>query len=1142
MKSNTHIYRIPWRLMRKKWRHSLLMFSVVICYTLFSAFSYGQRITFTYKNVSLEQVLNHIKKSTGYDFLYNSKLIPNNKRITLSVKDADLESVLDQCLAPFHLSYEIQDKTVLIRPAAKQASANQPSIMTAQTQQSVQGTVRDALGQPIQNVTVRIKGTSIQTKTDQQGNFHLTFPAGGGSTVEFTSIGFATQERPVSTAAMQIILEAATDEIDEVVVVGYGAQKKIHVTGSVAQINQEELTRAPMTNVSNMLTGKLPGLISRQTSGLPGSDQANMTIRGFGTFNDSSPLLLVDGVERPFNNIDPSDIESVTILKDAAAAAVYGVKAAHGVILVKTKRGSANDDVTIRYNNSFSFSNNTRFPEFLNGVDYAKWHNRARELDGSNGYFSDEDIEKIKNGDPDGKLGNTDWLGLLFKDYGLNKQHNISAYGGNQKTQYYISAGLMDQDGIVPNASFKRYNVRSNVDVNIRNEVKLAINVAGRKEDIAHPGFAIAPNNGYNPITQAIRALPIIPDTYNDIPTATGSSASTWNPIMAANESGFNKNNRYVFESSLDLSYEIPYIDGLRASIFGNYDHNFTENRNFLQSYYLNKYNVATGQYVRARADGTSELSSLFQGSSNGALMTVRPTLQYDTKINNHSIGALFLYEYRQTRGSSFQASRRDFLINDIPELSFAQEDVANSIRGSSTQTKIAGYVGRFNYGYADKYLAEFSFRYDGSYKFHTDHRWGFFPSLSLGWVLSKENFFQSDKVDYLKLRMSAGELGKDNLEAFLYKSFFAFTTTPVYAFGTSPLANYALYATNSVPSFDLTWEKTRVINAGAEATLFNGKLNAEFDVFYKYTYDILQGIAGVYPPSISNNYRTLENSGEVSARGFELALTHSNRINDFGYSIKGNLSWARNKVLKRTQSENVPSWQNIIGQPLGGVYGFEALGLYQTQEQIDNRPTGPGGVQRLGDLMYNDYNGDGKIDTYDQVRIARSATPELMFALAPDFSWKNFHFGFQLQGAAISNVLISGLYPNGTMDQTEFARAFYGGGNAPYYLVEGSWTPENTNAKYPRLGEAWNGNNGWTSSWWVYNGAYLRLRQAYLAYSLPKQVIEKLRFKEVKLSVSGNNLFTFDYLKYMDPEMPSNNNGYYPQQRTINFGIDVSF
>jgi len=322
----------------------------------------------------------------------------------------------------------------------------------------------------------------------------------------------------------------------------------------------------------------------------------------------------------------------------------------------------------------------------------------------------------------------------------------------------------------------------------------------------------------------------------------------------------------------------------------------------------------------------------------------------------------------------------------------------------------------------------------------------------------------------------------------------------------------------------------------------WNGLLNLEIDAFYKYTYDILQGTGGLYPPSISNNYRTIENSGSVSAKGFELIVGHNNTIGDFIYGINGNVSWARNKILKKTQPDNTPSWKNVIGKPIGGIYGFHALGLYQTEEQQINRPTGPGGVQRLGDLMYEDYNGDGKIDWYDQTRIARSAIPEMFFGATVNVQWKNFDLYAHFQGAALCDVIISGLYPDGTMDQTEFARAFYGGGNAPYYLVENSWTPENTNAKYPRLGELWNGNNGWTSDWWVINGSYLRLKQASLGYSIPKNIVSKIHAENLRIYISGTNLLTFDNLKYLDPEMPNNNNGYYPQQKTYSLGINLTF
>jgi TonB-linked SusC/RagA family outer membrane protein len=812
--------------------------------------------------------------------------------------------------------------------------------------------------------------------------------------------------------------------------------------------------------------------------------------------------------------------------------------------LVTTKRGGIDQKSQITYDGSYTFSVNTRFPKFLSGEDYAYWHNKARELDGEVGYYDESEVDKIVNGDPDGMLGDTDWLGSLFKNYGGTQRHNLSVSGGTEKVQYFLGGGVMNQDGILPNTSFKRYSMRSNVDLQVTNDIKVSFSISGRKENTMNPGFSISPNSSYNPITLAIRALPIIPKEYNGLPTATGDGASTYSPLAAVNESGFDKFDRYIFESSSTIEYAVPFIEGLTLKMMFAYDFNFVEQRNFLDSFDVAKYRPALNDYIVTRADGTAENASLFQGSSNGANRLSRPSVEYHKKLGAHDIGALFLYEYHQGNGSSFQAARRDFLLSTIPEMSFAQEDIPNSIKGESSETRIAGYVGRLNYGFSDKYLAEFAFRYDGSYKFHKDYRWGFFPSVSVGWVLSQEDFFKNafPNIDRFKLRASAGELGSDNLEAFLYKRFFNMTTSPAYAFGTTPSPTYVMYSTNSVPSYDLSWEKTRTCNLGMELVAWNGLLSAELDGFYKYTYDILQSVTGLYPPSLANNFQTIENSGAVDSRGVELLLGHQNKLGDLRYKLSGNVSWARNKVLERTQQDNIPSWKNIIGQPIGGIYGYHATGLYQTEDQLINRPTGPGGVQRLGDLMYEDLNGDGKIDLYDQERIARSPMPEMMFSFSGDFNWKGIDASFQFQGAAICDVLISGLYPNGIMDQTEFARAFYGGGNSPYYLVENSWTPDHTNAQYPRLGESWNGNNGWTSDWWVKDGAYLRLKQLTLGYSIPKRWTSKLEIERLRFYFSGNNLFTWDSLNFLDPEMPSNNNGYYPQQKTYDLGVSVTF
>lgn len=1095
------------------------------------------KVTLNLKNVPLVEILKQIERQTAYSVVYRDVVIDKTENASISVTNVSLNDVLTGLLNPKGLTFGIVDKYIVILAKEKNmATSDNKSIRVA-------GVVKDNKGEMIVGANIRVKGTNMVVVSDMDGKFAVDVSS-PEAVLLVSYIGFKTREIPVGNGApLNIVLNEDASSLSEVVVVGYGMQKKIHVTGSVAQLSSKELLVAPMSSVTNMLAGKLPGLITTQNSGQPGNDQASMIIRGAGTFNDSSPLLLVDGVERSFNTIDPNDVESVTILKDAAAAAVYGVRAAHGVILVKTKRGIANRKPEITYNGSYTFTMNTRFPEFLNGPDYARWHNKARELDGYEGFYTAEDIAKIENGDPDGIWGNTDWLGELFKDYGGTQQHNISVIGGSDRVQYFVSAGFMDQDGILPNSEFKRYNVRSNLDVQVTDEIKLSVDIAGRKEERDNPGFAIDPNNGYNPITQAIRALPIIPKEYDGLPAATGDGARTWSPLAAVNQSGFNKNDRNVFESSGTLEYKAPFLRGLTLKMFFSYDRNFTEDRNFLDTYNVSKFDPATKIYTVTKAEGTGT-SSLWQAASNGSLMMGRPSIEYNNVFGKHTVGALFLYEYEETKGSSFQAQRQNYILNAIPELTFAQEDTPNSIKGSSSKTKIAGYVGRLNYMFDQKYLAEFAFRYDGSYKFHKDYRWGFFPSLSLGWIISEEEFFKEKytKINKLKLRASVGELGRDNIDAFLYKRYFNLTTEPAYAFGTTPTPSYAFYSSNSVPSYDLTWEKTRTMNVGAEFMAYDGLISASLDVFYKYTYDILQGVSGIYPPSISNNYPTIENSGKVDVRGFELELGHQNKIGQVSYSLNGNLTWARNKLLARAQEENIQPWMNQIGQPLGGVYGLHAIGLYQTEEQLNNRPTGPGGVQRLGDLMYQDYNQDGKVDWDDLIRIARSHTPEMVFSLSGNVTYKGFDANFQLQGAAICDVITSGLYPSGVMDQTEFARAFYAGGNSPYYLVENSWTPDHTNAKYPRLGVDWNGNNGWASDWWVVDGSYLRMKSAQIGYTLPKQIASKINAQRLRIYVAGTNLFTIDALDYMDPEMPSNNNGYYPQQRTFSMGLDLTF
>lgn len=1010
---------------------------------------------------------------------------------------------------------------------------------------TVTGFVTDDSGMPIIGANIWAKASSTGTSSDLDGKFTIKVPVGEQLTVSY--IGCVTQQIKVTKAlSLTIKLESEAMDLDEVVVVGYGTQKKEHVTGSVTQVSAKELTKVPMTNVSNMLVGKLPGLAAVQNSGQPGADQASISIRSYGTFNDSSPLLLVDGVERTFNTMDPNDIESVTILKDAAASAVYGVRAAHGVILVKTKRGSKDQKANITYSGSLTFSTNTRFPKFLNAPDYARWHNKARQMDNHAPYFSEEDIAKMEAGyDPDGIFGNTDWVDLAFKNFGATQQHNISAVGGNEKVQYFVSGGFMDQDGIVKNTNFKRWNLRANIDVQISNNLKLSMNMAGRMQEQKSPGFSISSDAYNSPIMMATRTLPIIPETYNGLPAAWGGEGGTrtFNPVAALESSGFNQNKKSVFESQMTLAYDIPFIKGLQAKMFVSFDKDFTETKGFLTPYKVATFDIEKRQYNTVTAEGTGN-GSLFQSASSGQKFMLRPSIEYTNTFGKHDVNALFLYEQTENDGGNMQAQRKKYLLTDLAELSMGLEDVENSIRGSSSASAMAGFVGRLNYAYAKKYLAEFAFRADGSYKFAKEHRWGFFPSLSLGWLMSEEAWFRNalPKIDKFKVRGSVGLLGRDNTAAFLYKRLMALTASPSYIIGETYTSVYGLYTLNSIPSSTLTWEKTQTWNGGVEMTMWNGLLSVDLDAFYKYTYDILENVSATYPPSLGGNFPSTINSGSVSVKGFELKLGHRNRIHKVNYSVDGYLTYAKNKVLSRLQSSNLPEWQSLIGHPIGEIRGFKAIGLYQTQEQLDNRPEGPGGTQRLGDIMYEDINGDGKIDSHDMVVIGHSSLPDMNFSLNMNVEWNGFDISMLWQGAAMRDVAISGAYASGTNDQTQFSRPFYGNGNSPYYLLENSWTPENTDAAYPRLGVDWNSNNAWASSWWIRNGSYLRLKNAQVGYSVPSRILKCTGLQRLRVYVSGTNLLTFDHLKYLDPEMPNVNNGYYPQQRTYSVGLNATF
>lgn len=1021
--------------------------------------------------------------------------------------------------------------------------------LSAQSVLTISGKVVDDKGNTIPGVAVVVKESSTNgTVTDVNGHYQITVPSREVA-LQFSFMGYAEQLVKVgSSSVINIILLEKTTGIDEVIVVGYGTKKKKYLVGSVSQIGSKELMDAPMPNVSTMITGKLPGVTSIQRSGMPGNDQTSISIRGLSTFTNSSPLCLVDGVERMLNTVNPSDIENISILKDAATSAIYGVKGGNGVILITTKRGSEGKP-TISYDVSGTLSQNTAFPEFLNGPDYLYWNNKASQMDGL-GMAFDADVQtRVINGDPNGIYGNTDWLDLLFKDFGLTQQHNISASGGTEKTKYYVGVGILDQEGIIENTNYKRYNMRSNIDAKISNTINLSLNIGGFYEDRNWPGIGLGSQVYMNPIEQAVNAIPIIKPTYEGEYTGWSENGTIiQSPLASVQNGGFQKMQHWSFEGSAKLDYDFSnFVEGLKAGVFFSYDYGNTANRNYMNSYEVMTYNKATKELSFKRASGTTEGGNYDKSMSLGYNVTIRPTIEYNRQFGKHNVNSLLLVEERKTDGSTMTGRKSGFLFSDPIDITWGQTypTGVSPVTGSMSNSASRGYAGRFGYGFDNKYLAEVSFRYDGTYIFAPENRWGFFPSVALGWLLSEEKFFKESKsgiIDYLKIRASYGESGSNDVDPYLWTSSYGFTSSPSYVFGGNPTT--AVYTLNSIIS-DLTWSRIQSYNIGIDMNMWKGLLGLELDYFYKVTSDILEAQGGNVPPSLGGNYSSIANSGKVDNRGFELVVKHSNNINkDWKYSLSGNLAWAKNKVLSRQIGDGTPWSRNELGRSMGAVYGFNAIGLYQTQAQIDNSPAAPSGTKNLGDLIYEDVNGDGRIDQNDFVKIGRGTMPELNFAFTINTSYKNFNLTALWQGVALCDYQLSAAYGSGIYDNTAFTRPFYGNGNAPYYLVEDSWTPENTDARYPRLSTIPNGNNAWPSSWWLVDGSYLRLKNLQLGYSIPATTLESLNIgiHRINLYVAGTNLLTFSHFNYVDPEMPSVTNGYYPQQKTYSVGLNVTF
>lgn len=775
----------------------------------------------------------------------------------------------------------------------------------------VTGTVKNNQGGAETGVVVFLKSDkSVAAMTDSEGRYSITVPA-GDEVIVFSILGFKTAEVPVSgRSVVNVVLEEDATYLDEVVVVGYGTQRKQFVVGSVSQATSKDLLKAPTSDVQSMLTGRLAGMTNIQKTGTPGEGNNTMLVRGLSTFNNSGPLVIVDGVPRTMNNINPNDIATVSILKDAATAAIYGVQAANGVVLITTKTG-AQGKANISYDGSVTFSTNTAVPDLMNAEQYIYWHNKAKEMDGQEPYWTEEKIAKMKEM---GVYGETDWFSKIFDNYGLTHQHNVSASGGTDKIRYYASLGLMDEDGILRNTNYRRYNVRGSIDADLAQNLKLTMNIAGNYSDRHWPGLNFKSQSEFSPITQAYYAVPCVASEYKDpetgkvYPLGYTNGTYTYNS-GAALDTGYQNQVSYRAEVSSKVEYDfkaIPFLSGLKASVFMGYNYLHTADRNFLESYTIYKYDPKSMSVIPQTSLGISE-TNFNRSSSIGWNLMIRPQLTYEREFGKHNVSGLFLFERYKSYGETMTGYKKGYFSDYPVDISTGMSDNYPYTSGSFSHSGMASFAGRLSYAYDKRYLAEFTFRADGSYKFAPEDRWGYFPSVALGWVISEEGFMDEVTfIDHLKLRASAGVLGSDDTGEYLYMQTYSSTGTASYIW--DGVGKPAFYTTGYVHE-GLTWSRTNTYNVGVELKALDNRLSFEFDWFYKYTKNILEYGSSTYAPSLGGNNPYWDNSGEVDNRGFDMTINWGDAYaNGWSYNLTGIVGWSRNKVLKKKIADDHPS------------------------------------------------------------------------------------------------------------------------------------------------------------------------------------------------------------------------------------------
>ena len=1124
-----------------------LLLGIDYSFASYNNYSQFKTLSVSVSNSTLREVLKTIEKSSQFVFFYLDDAVNLERKVSIDSKNKNIEEILSELFEGTSCTYRISDRQIFISGKAPASTEQQ------QNKRKISGRVTDIKGEPLIGVNVTVDGDANGSITNMDGLYEI-FVTKKSVVLKFTYIGFKTSEirTNASTNIYDVTLEEQVNELEETVIVGYGTQRKISNIGAQSSMKMEDI-KTPSASLTTTLAGRLAGVVAVQRTGEPGKDAADIWIRGISTPNTSSPLVLVDGVERSFNDIDPEDIESLTTLKDASATAVYGVRGANGVILIKTKPGKVGKP-TVSADYYESFTRFTKMVDLADGITYMNAANEAMRNDGIATKYTEDQIRNTIAGKDPYLYPNVDWLKEIFNDWGHNRRVNVNVRGGSEKVAYYASVSYFNETGMTvtdknidtydSKMKYSRYNFTTNLNIDVTPTTKVEIGAQGYLGEGNYP--AISSADLYN------AAMSISPVEYpkmffvNGEAFVPGTSTNNIfnNPYSQATRRGYDNLTKNQIYSNLRVTQNLDMLTkGLKLTAMYAFDvyneihvhqDRAESTYNFLDTsvpYDMN------GQPILQRIYEGSNVLSYKQETSGNKKTYLEASLNYDRTFNDdHRVSALFLF-------------------NQQSKLLYPKGTLEDAI-----PYRMMGIAGRATYSWKDRYFAEFNIGYNGAENFSPKHRFGTFPAFGVGWVVSNEKFWQplSKAVSFLKIRYTDGKVGNSEVSdrRFMYLDQMKENGDYGYKFGPNG-TKWSGYETVNM-AVDLIWEESRKQDLGIDLKLFNDDLSIVFDLFKERRENILLKREHSIPSFLGyNTSAPYGNIGIIENKGFDGTIEYNKRINkDWVIALRGNVTFNKDKWIQGELPEQKYEWMNQYGHNINGVKGYVAEGLF-TQAEIDdmarweslsdaNKAITPKpfasqfGTVKAGDIKYKDLNNDGQIDAYDQTYISRGDVPTTVYGFGFTVGWKDLSVGMMFQGVAGAERVLNGSSVN----------PFNGGGGSGnlYSNIGDRWTEENPdqNAFYPRLSygsETTSSiNNFQKSTWWVRNMNFLRLKTLQISYNLPKPWVNKVHLKNAAVYVMGTNLFTLSRFKLWDPELNTDNGASYPNTTSYSVGINFTF